>query len=66
MELNLNERIVRISGGANLDRDLGELQDDVVIKIHGTIHGINPRPNYDGTFDKTFIVKMISAEIAEE
>ena len=62
MELQLNERIVRISGKANIPEDLGELQEDITLKITGTIDGINPKTNYDGTYDKTFVVKIITVE----
>jgi hypothetical protein len=62
MKLQLNETIVRIIGTANIPEDLGELQDDVALKLTGTIMGINPKPNFDGTYNKTFVVKIITVE----
>jgi hypothetical protein len=66
MDLTLNERIVRICGNANVPEDLGEKQEDVVLKLHGTIHKISEKPLYDGTFDREFLVKIISLEKIEE
>lgn len=62
MELQLNETIVRVIGTANIPEDLGGLQDDITLKITGTIVGINPKPNFDGTYNKTFVVKIITVE----
>lgn len=64
MEKSINERIIRFRGGASISSDF-ELGADVKITVEGSIVGINENDNQDGTKDKIFIVKQITADVSK-
>lgn len=58
----VNERQVLIIGKANIEEDLGDYGDDVTLLIKGSIYKIEGSDNFNGTIDKLFKVKQITAE----
>ena len=57
----INERIIRFSGSACIEKEL-ELGEDVTFIIKGGVVKTEKKDNQDETFDKVFIVKLVTAE----
>jgi len=64
MAKEINEKILRINGGASLPPDtemvLGEEKE---VKVQGSIIKVEEKDNQDGTRDIVYILKIITAEI---
>ena len=56
----INERILKITGSSSIERDL-ELGQDVSVDVEGSVVKIEERDNQDGTKDRVFFIKQISA-----
>jgi hypothetical protein len=62
--MEINEKVLRVVGGSSLPPETElELGADVVIEITGNVVKIEEKDNQDGTKDRVFIVKQISASI---
>lgn len=61
MEQTINERIIKITGSACIDKKL-ELEQDVEIKIKGSVVKVEDAGNNDGTKNRIFKVKLIEIE----
>jgi len=60
----IDERVVKFSGSACIPDDLATLGQEVKLLVKGDIFEIKSRDNQDGTMDKIFVVKLITAENA--
>lgn len=59
MEKSINEKILKIRGSVSLPPDKEfELGEDVEVVVCGSVIQIETKDNFDGTFDKIFILKM--------
>jgi hypothetical protein len=57
----INERIVRIIGAASIPDDLSE--KDITLTIKGSVLKVEEEDNQDGTKNRVYKIKMITAEI---
>lgn len=64
IELTLNEKIIRFMGSACTDKDY-QKGEDVTLTINGNVIEITERDNQDGTFNRTFKVKLITVDEKE-
>lgn len=58
----INERILKITGSSCIENDL-ELGQDISVNIQGNVIKIEEKDNQDGTKDRIFFIKQISAKI---
>lgn len=62
MAKQINERQVLIIGKSCIEEDLGDYGDEVSLLVKGSIHKIEGEDNCDGTINRIFKVKQITAE----
>ena len=55
--MEINEKILKITGSASLPREI-EFGQDVEITLRGSLVKTELKDNQDGTFDKIFKVKI--------
>jgi hypothetical protein len=63
MERKINENILRITGSASIEPQEWQNGDEVEVKIRGSIVKCELCDTQEGSDDKVFKVKMITAEI---
>jgi hypothetical protein len=56
--MELNERVIKISGSANINQDL-QLSHDYTIGLTANCFRVEDFNNEDGTFDKVYKLKML-------
>jgi hypothetical protein len=62
--MEINEKIVRIIGGSSLTPETEfSLGDDAIVEITGSIVKIEEKDNQDGTKDRVYFVKQITAKV---
>lgn len=66
MGKEVNEYLIRISGGAIPIMHKLELGDDVVIGLKGTVTKIEAKDNQDGKYDQLHIIKGVMAYVQTE
>ena len=55
----INERILKITGGANIEKDL-PFGNELFVEVIGSLVKTELKDNHDGTFDKIYKVKILS------
>ena len=58
----INERLILITGKACIEKDLGDLGDDVTIVVRGNILKIEEEDDHEGGKNRVYKVKQITAE----
>lgn len=62
--MEINEKILIITGSASLPPDIEmEVDDDKEVIIKGSVVDIRTPSNQNGTVNKKYIIKILSAEI---
>lgn len=60
--MKINERLIKIQAGAiETDRDFKN-DEDVVLRVEGTVVKTQYQPNFDGTENVTYYVKGVVVE----
>ena len=62
--MEINEKVLRIIGSANLPPEIEmAIDEDKTITLNGAVVDIRTPSNQDGTINKVYVVKILSAEI---
>lgn len=62
--MEINEKILKIVGSANLSPETEmEIDQDKMVNIAGAVVDIRTPSNQDGTVNKVYVIKIISAEV---
>ena len=61
-----NEYVVRILGAANVESDEGlERGKDVSLLVRGNVLKVEEADNQDGTYDRVYKIKIITATVQQ-
>lgn len=62
----INTYLIKVSQSAIPSDGKHELGDDVVVQVRGSVIEIKDTDNHDGSYDRTYKVKGVLAEIIKE
>lgn len=58
----VNEHLIKITGSIPIEQELA-LDQDVIIRLEGSVVAVDERSNQDGSCDRYYKIKCVEAEI---